>query len=134
MNRAAAVLVLLALLAAGCGVRSSKPYTAAGSASCLRGKGFTGVTTAAAKVGFVAATAQNGGLQARSPSGNVVTIAFAADSGSVGQTQAAVRRFASPAYRRHISDVMRTVNNAVMVWTTTPDSAELDTASRCLQH
>ena len=34
----------LAVVAAGCGTRSSKPYTATGTAPCMAKKGFTKVT------------------------------------------------------------------------------------------
>jgi hypothetical protein len=120
------------LLAAGCGGSSRKPYTAAGTAQCLRGKGFTHVTTAADKVGFVAAFAKNGGLRAASPSGNTVTIAFAADEGTVAATEKAFREYATGVYKRHIRDVMSSDGNAVVVWTTTPASGDLSTVQGCL--
>ena len=131
MLRVVPVLVLVAALAAGCGVRTSKPYTATGTAPCLKSKGFTGVTTAPKS--FIAATAQNGGLQARAPDGNVVTIAFAADEGSVPQTEAAFRRFATGIYKKRLDTVMSADRNAVLVWGVTPDGDVADTARRCLK-
>ena len=65
MFRGAPVLLLaLAFAAAGCGSGTSKPYTAAGTAPCLRTNGFTKVSTDPANVGFVAGFADNGGLRA----------------------------------------------------------------------
>ena len=133
MLRFVVVLSALAVLAAGCGVRNNKPFTAAGSAPCFREKGFTGVTTEPSKVGFVAATSENGGLRASSPSGNTLTIAFAADADSVAQTEQSVRRFAPDKLRPHLRDIMTTNRNAVLVWTVTPDPGEADTANRCLK-
>ena len=133
-RRASPALVLvvaLAFLAAGCGA-GSRTYTAAGTAKCLSGKGFAGVTTDPAKVGFIAAFADNGGLRATAPNGNVVTIAFAKDASSVGGTEVAFRDHASPFYKKHITDIMESQGNAVLVWTTAPSQAQLSTALGCL--
>ena len=133
MLRVLPLLALVALLAVGCGVRTSKPYTAKGTAPCLRDKGFASVSTSPAKIGFIASVAENGGLIATGASGNKVTIAFTASADDVADTQDSFKRFAPPGYRAHISDIMETERNAVLVWTVTPDSQELDTAKRCLQ-
>jgi hypothetical protein len=127
-----ALAVALAILAAGCGVRTTAPYTASGTAGCLRSHGFTGVTTNPGKVGFIAGFADNGGVRARSAMGNVLTIAFTADSASTGPTEQSFRAHAPKSLRPHMSDIMETNRNAVMVWTTTPDPGELDAATRCL--
>jgi hypothetical protein len=124
--------VVLALLAAGCGVRSGKPYTAGGTAPCLKHKGFTAVTTDSAKVGFIAGFAANGGLTGLSPTGNRVTIAFTDDPSSVASTEKAFRRYASPFYKHHMQDIMESQRNAVLVWATAPKSSELTTAMACL--
>jgi hypothetical protein len=122
-----------AVFAAGCGSRSTKPYTAAGSAPCIAKKGFTGVTTNSVKVGFIAGFADNGGLKAKAPDGNVVTIAFAADdTAGVESTRAAFKTHAPPKLRPHIDDIMDTKGNAVLVWTTTPPSQELALVEGCL--
>ena len=135
MPRALGIVLVLAvvLVAAGCGVRNSKPFTAQGTAGCLKANGFTGVTTNPGKVGFIAGFADNGGIRARSATGNVVTIAFTADAGSTGQTEDAFRSHAPKSLRPHISDIMQANRNAVLVWTTTPASDELDAATRCLR-
>ena len=127
-----AVLVPLAGLAAGCGVRSSAPYTAKGTAPCLTKKGFTAVTTNPTKVGFIAGFADNGGLRGTAPGGNVLTIAFAADPTGAAQTAESFKANASPFYKRRMADIMKTQRNAVLVWTTSPTQQQLDDATGCL--
>jgi hypothetical protein len=124
------VLAALAFLVAGCG--GSHAYTAQATVKCLSDKGFTGVTTDPAKIGFIAAFADNGGLRATAPNGNVVTIAFAADTAGVAGTETAFRDHASPFYKRHMSDIMESQRNAVLVWTTAPSQAQLSAALGCL--
>jgi hypothetical protein len=120
-------------LLAGCGVRTTKPFTANGTVGCLKTHGFTGVTTDPLKVGFIAAFADKGGLTAVSALGNRLTIAFTADADSTGPTEQTFRARAPKRLRPHMSDIMQTNRNAVLVWTTTPDPAELDTVNRCLK-
>ena len=133
MARTFGIVLAVALLAAGCGVRTTKPFTAKGTAGCLRSHRFSSVTTNPGLVGFIAGFAQNGGIKARSALGNVLTIAFTADSDSTGSTEQAFRSHAPKKLRPHMSDIMQTNRNAVLVWTTTPDPGELDAASRCLK-
>ena len=133
MARGLGILLLLALLAAGCGVRNSKPFTAKLTAPCLAKNGFTGVTTNPTEVGFIAGFADHGGLRATSPTGNVLTVAFTADSDSVGSTEDAFKAHAPKGLRPHISDIMGSNRNAVLVWTITPKGDEADTATRCLK-
>ena len=129
----AITLALVALLAAGCGVRNSKPFEAKSTAGCLAKKGFTGVSTDPARVGFIASFAPRGGIKATSPTGNVLTVAFAEDADTVADTVAAFKRLASPFYRKHISDILETDRNAVLVWSVTPDQDELRDAEFCLR-
>jgi hypothetical protein len=124
--------LLLVLVLAACGSGSSKPYTAAGTKACLAKQGFTGVTTSPDKLGFIAAFAGNGGIQAKSPAGNVLTIAFTDGPGSVPGTEKAYRKAAPPSLRPHMSDIMESQGNAVLVWTVSPTSSELTTAENCL--
>jgi hypothetical protein len=126
-----AALVLVLVLAA-CGGGSSKPYTAAGTKACLSQKGFTGVTTNADKVGFIAAFAADGGIQAKSSTGNVLTIAFTQGPGSVAGTEKAFRRNAPASLRSHMSDIMEAQGSAVLVWTVSPTTQELSDAEGCL--
>jgi hypothetical protein len=127
------IALAVALLAAGCGARTSKPFTAAGTAPCLKTQGFTGVTTDSSKLPFIAAFADKGGISAISPLRNRLTIAFTADADSTGSTEQNFRARAPKGLRPHMSDIMQTNRNAVLVWTTTPDPADLDAASRCLK-
>jgi hypothetical protein len=121
------------LLAAGCGARSNTPFTAKGTLPCLKGKGFTKVSDNPSKVPFIAGFAANGGLIATSPANNTVTIAFGASADEVPTTEAAFRKAAPPSLRPHLSDVMRSSRNAVLVWTTTPSSDDESAAEGCLK-
>jgi hypothetical protein len=132
MARLAAVLVLVLMVAAGCGAGSAKPFTAANTTACLKEKGFTKVTRDPTKIGFIAAFAENGGLQARAADGNVVTMAFAADEVGAKSTQVAFKNRASAFYKKRIADVMQSDRNAVMVWQTTPTQEQIDAAKGCL--
>jgi len=127
-----AVLAALALVAAGCGARSSKPFTAQGSAACFAKRGFTHVTTDPLKIGFIAAFAENGGLRATTSDGNVLTIAFAADAASAPATETAFRNHAPARLRPHLNDIMEAQRNAVLVWTTSPSAQQLADAEACL--
>ncbi len=127
------LLLALALGVAGCGGGGGKPYTAAATAPCLQKKGFTDVTTSPGKVGFVAAFADNGGVRATSPDGNVLTIAFAADANGVAGTEQAFRRHAPAKLRPHLHDIMESQGNAVLVWTVTPGPRQLSAATGCLR-
>ena len=123
-------LVAVALLVAGCNSEPSV-YKAEPTANCLRGKGFR-VTTEGSEIGVVAAAAPNGGLRAFEP-GNTVTIAFGESSDDALGIQRAFRRFAPRRLRPHIDDVMRLQKNAVLLWTVTPPSEEMDTVFGCLK-
>ena len=47
--------------------------------------------------------------------------------------QRAFRRFAPRKLRRHIDDVMRTQKNAVLLWTVTPPTEEMNKVFGCLK-
>ena len=131
-TQTAVLLVAFCVAAAGCGARSSKPFTAAGSAACFTKKGFTQVTTDQAKVGFIAGFAANGGLRATAGGNNILTVAFAEDEASAPSTEKAFRRFAPPKLRPRMADIMEAERNAVLVWTVTPSAQELADAKGCL--
>ena len=135
MIRRLVLLVAVAALVAGCGVRNSTPFSPTASAVCLRSHGFTSVTTDPAQVGFVAAFADDGGLRATSPEKNVLTVAFAADaqSRSTSSLEDSFRSHAPKSLRPHMSDIMSVNRNAVLVWTTSPSSTDQDTVNRCLR-
>ena len=126
------VSVLLATLVVGCGARSSKPFTAAGTQACLVKNGFTQVTTDPTKIGFIARFAENGGLRATPKSGHVLTIAFSADANSVKSTKQAFATHAPARLRTRMADIMESQGNAVLVWTVSPTPAELADAEGCL--
>ena len=135
MRRPSLVLAALALavLAAGCGARSNKPFTAKGTAACIVKKGFTQVTINPLKVGFIAGFAENGGLKARASDGNVLTIAFAGDDTTgVASTKQAFRTHAPPRLRPRMNDIMESQRNAVLVWTVSPTPAQLADVESCL--
>ena len=104
MRLAPSILVLVALLLAGCSAGEPSTFKAPQTAKCLTGKGFH-VTTEDAKVGVVAANAPNGGLLAREP-GNALTIAFGQDSDDAIQDRRRLQEICpeeapSPHHRRH---------------------------------
>jgi hypothetical protein len=126
------VLAVLALLAAGCGARSNTPFTAKGTLGCLKAKQFADATTDPAKLPFIAQFAANGGIEATSPNGNRVTLAFTDSAATVPSTEKAFRLHAPRGLRAHISDVMRSNRNVVIVWTTTPASDDESKVEGCL--
>ena len=137
MIRRLVLLVALAVLVSGCGVRNSTPFSPTATAGCLRTHGFTSVTTGPdpGKVGFIAAFADDGGLRATSPDRNVLTVAFAADaqSSSTSSLEDAFRSHAPKSLRPHMGDIMSVNRNAVIVWTISPSSTDSDTVNRCLR-
>jgi hypothetical protein len=124
------LLLVLVVLAAGCETEPSK-YKAEPTANCLRKHGYD-VTTDPKQLGVVEAHTENGGLVARHP-GNAVRIAFGANSDDAPGIENGYRRFAPKKLRPHISDVMRTQKNAVLLWTVTPPPDEMDTVFGCLK-
>ena len=135
MLRRLVLLVAVATLVAGCGVRNSTPFSAKATAACLSTKGFTAVTTDPGKIGFVAAFADDGGLRGTSPDRNVLTIAFAADAepSSTGSLEDSFRSHAPASLRPHMGDIMSVNRNAVLVWTVSPSSEDSDAVNRCLR-
>jgi hypothetical protein len=125
------ILILAGLLLVGCSSGEPSTFKAGPTATCLEGKGYR-VTTDDSKVGVLAANAPNGGLLAKEP-GNALTIAFAQDSDDAIKTAAAVTKFAPKKLQPHITDVMRTQKNAVLLWTITPPQDELNKVFACLK-
>lgn len=123
-------LVALALLLTGCETEPSV-YKAGSTAKCLRGEEYR-VTTDPAKLGVVEGNTANGGLLASKP-GNAVRIAFGESSDDALGIERAYRRFAPKKLRPHITDVMRTQKNAVLLWTVTPPLEEMNTVFACLK-
>ena len=132
MRIAVPLCAVVALLAAGCGARSSTPFTAKATVGCLKAKHFRGATTSPSKLPFIAQFAANGGIEATSPNGNRVTLAFTDDETTVPSTENAFKLHAPKSLRAHITDVMRSNRNVVIVWTTTPSSDDESTLEGCL--
>jgi hypothetical protein len=124
-------VLAVALLVAACGDTEPDAYTAEPTAKCLREDGYR-VVTDPAKLGVVEANTANGGLLATKP-GNAVRIAFGANSDDAIGIQRGYRRFVSKRVRPHITDVMRTQKNAVMLWTVTPPLDEMNQVFDCLK-
>lgn len=125
------ILVILALLGAGCGDTEPDAYKAEETAKCLREEGYR-VTTDPEQLGVVEANTTNGGLLASKP-GNALRIAFGANSDDAVGIQRGYRRFVSKRLRPHISDVMRAQKNAVLLWTVTPPLEEMNQVFACLK-
>jgi hypothetical protein len=127
------LLVVLALpaLAAGCGNPVHSHYSVKSTAPCLTKLGY-GVDTNAEKLGVIESAAPEGALRASEP-GNNVTIDFAADATGAGAIARAYHRFGPKKRRLHISDVLETQHNAVLVWEITPPPAELQRVLGCLK-
>jgi hypothetical protein len=124
-------VLAVALLVAACGDTEPDAYTAEPTAECLREDGYR-VVTDPAKLGVVEANTANGGLLATKP-GNAVRIAFGANTDDAIGIQRGYRRFVSKRLRPHISDVMRTQKNAVLLWTVTPPLDEMNQVFGCLK-
>jgi hypothetical protein len=129
--RLAPLIIIVALALAGCSSGEPSAFKAGSTARCLTGKGYR-VTTDDQKVGVVAANAPNGGLLAKEP-GNALTIAFGQNSDDAIKIAAAFKRFAPKKLRPHITDVLRTQKNAVLLWTVTPPQQELNKVYACLK-
>ncbi|MDX6409429.1 MAG: hypothetical protein QOE13_2500 [Gaiellaceae bacterium] len=127
----AAILITAGLFLGGCSSGEPSTFKADPTAKCLKGKGYS-VTTDDTEVGVIAANAPNGGLRANEP-GNALTIAFGESSDDAIQIAAAFKRFAPEKLRPHITDVMRTQKNAVLLWTVTPPQEEINGVFACLK-
>lgn len=126
------LLVPLGLLVAACGSSGSKPFVPGKTASCLRQHHFT-VSTNQSKVSLVFQTAANGGLLATPPGGgNTLEIGFGTDAGDASKLMAGIRRVAPKALRPHLTDVMTSKRNAVVLWTVSPTPAQQQTVLGCL--
>ncbi len=130
MRRSACLLILLAVVLAGCETEPSV-YKAGPTAKCLRKQDYR-VTTDPKKLGVVEGHTENGGVIAFHP-GNAVRIAFGASSDDAPGIENGFRLFAPKKLRPHITDVMRTQKNAVLLWTVTPPQEEMDTVFGCLK-
>jgi hypothetical protein len=125
------LVAVAALLAAGCNTEPAT-YKAAPTATCIRDTLHYRVTTDPADLGVVENNAPNGGLIAFHP-GNAVRIAFGENSDAAAGLEHAYTVFAPKKLRPHITDVMRTNKNAVLLWTVTPPQEEINSVYDCLR-
>ena len=127
MTRALALgaVLLLALVAAGCG--GTKSYDADKSRACLAKEQGVTVTN---KVDFVASTALGGAFRVRLP-GNSVTLAFALDR---KEAQRLVRVYQKAAGKNiGLTDVLRPNHNVIILWEKHPSDAAVATIQDCLK-
>ena len=132
MRRATAVILLLAaaITAAGCGNPTLRPYgDVRGTAKCLEGQGYRVRTQFP---DLVASTASRGALRA-SKNYNLLTVAFGEDAREAASLRRAYARYMSKRRARHIRDITEIERNALLLWTTTPSSRQLDAVVGCLR-
>jgi len=126
-----ALIALLAFVAAGCGggSKGSSLYTLAATKQCIETK--LGVHRFATPTDdFVASTASGGALRV-SLADNAVTILFGQSPDEASNLADAYRRF--HAKNVGIEDVLRTDNNAVMLWQLHPLPADENNIHDCLK-
>jgi hypothetical protein len=125
-----ALIGLLAISAAGCGgSRGPSDYTLAATKQCIETKlgihRFTRPTD-----DFVASTASGGALRVRLAD-DAVTILFGESPNEASNLADAYRRF--HAKNVGIEDILRTDNNAVMLWQLHPSSDDENNIHDCLK-
>jgi hypothetical protein len=131
MSLSRALLLLPAVIAAGCGNPVHKHYSVRETASCLRGVGYA-VNTNAPELGPVENSATEGALLASKP-GNAVRMTFSQNHREAVNIEAAYHRFVKPTLRRHLGDVLSAQKNATLLWTVTPASDEQQRVLGCLR-
>ena len=126
------VIAALALTAAACGssgVASNALYTKPATSACLTKAGLK-VKPVADTTDFVASSATGGAVRVY-PAGNQVTISFGATLADATNLQQAYERFHSK--NVGLPDVLRTQQNAVMLWHVHPSDADLAKITDCLK-
>ncbi len=120
---------LFVFVLAGCGSSSPKPtlYTIGPTKQCARGYGHILRPKAD---DFVATTASGGAFVLRFPD-NDVTVLFASDANGAGGLADAYRRF--HAKNVGVEDILRTQNNAVMLWKLHPTNTDEAEMTNCLK-
>ena len=113
------------LVAAGCG--GTKSYDAGKTRACLADQPGVQVRN---KVDFVASTALGGAFNVKLP-GNQVTLAFADDRKEAERIVRAYQRFRGT--NIGLTDVLRPMRNAVILWEKHPSDAAIQTIQDCLK-
>jgi hypothetical protein len=125
-----AVIAAIALAVSACGGGSStKLYTRDATSACLKNAGLT-VAPVTDNSDFVASSATGGALRVR-PKGNEVTISFGLTLDDANNIDQAYQRF--HAANVGLPDVLRTQQNAVMLWHLHPSDADAATITGCLK-
>src|SRR6476646_8772481 len=120
------MLVATCLLAASCGGTSKHLSTPAKTQDCLARQGVT----FGGQLDFVATTATGGALKAHLPD-NDVTLVFGETVADANNINDAYHRF--HAENVGIEDVLRQVDNTVMLWRLHPSDADLALVTDCLK-
>jgi hypothetical protein len=125
------LIAVLAILAAGCGSGSSSTsvYTLAATKQCL--ETTLGIHRFPALTDdFVASTASGGALRVRLAD-NAVTLLFGESAEEASNLADAYRRF--HAENVGVEDILRTDNNAVMLWQLHPSPEDENSIHDCLK-
>ena len=119
------------LLLSACGSSAEKPFLPGPTAACLRQHDFEASTSKG--VPLVETAAANGGLRASPPGGgNTLVVGFAADEQGAADLRRTIRRLAPAKLRAHLSDIVSSSRNAVLVWTVSPTQEQQQTVLGCL--
>jgi hypothetical protein len=124
-----AVIAALAFVAAACGGGGTSLYTRAPSSACLQKQGVR-VGPVSDTADFVAASATGGAFRAHLVQ-NDVTVSFGETQVDADNIDQAYRRF--HAKNVGIDDILRRQGNAVMLWRTHPQDADIATITNCLK-
>jgi len=125
-----AVIAALALTAAACGGgKSTTIYTKPATSACLTKAGLKVLPVSNAS-DFVANSATGGALRVK-PHGNEVTVSFGLTLEDANNIDQAYERF--HAANVGLPDVLKTQNNAVMLWHVHPSDADIALVTGCLK-
>jgi hypothetical protein len=124
-----APLVLVALILAACGQSSAAIFTKQATEACLQQKNVH-VGPVSNATDFVASTATGGAFRA-TLSDNFVTISFGLTLVDATNIDQAYEQF--HAKNVGLPDVLRTENNAVMLWHQHPSDTDLALVTGCLK-
>jgi hypothetical protein len=122
------LIALVALLAAGCGGKTS--YSVVKTRSCLQARGAHVARPDTSDL--VANTAVGGSFKALLGD-NFVTLVFGNDDSSGQNLAGAYERFAFPNVKSGLPDVLRRYDNVVTLWHAHPQDADLSLVVGCLR-
>jgi hypothetical protein len=122
-------IAVVALAAAACGSPKATLYTRQATSDCLTKAGLK-VAPVQDTTDFVASSATGGALRVH-PKDNEVTISFGVSLDDANNIDQAYQRF--HASNVGLADVLRTQQNAVMLWHMHPSDADLATVTGCLK-